>query len=183
VGGGASESCFLISFSSLPNLSSLAFPSVSHTFPLQAPISSTVHDFLSLLLTPPTSLAYQSSRSNGSSSSSNTPPPLPLIRTIVQLTPLVESRREKCHPYFPLEVGETWDVPSESEEKGQGVWVKLESKVEKDGARTSQLRVGQEGSKEGRIVTHLEYLGWRDHGALTLFLFGLSLFQLFLPQF
>ncbi|GAA5855511.1 hypothetical protein JCM8547_007864 [Rhodosporidiobolus lusitaniae] len=120
----------------------------------QAPIPSTVHDFLSLLLTPPTSLASQAISA----------PPLPLINLIVQLTPLVEGRREKCHPYFPSSSGETWDIPSAGQEAGQGVWVRLEKKEEKDGARTSELTVGKEGEAEGRKVTHVEYLGWRDHG-------------------
>ncbi|GAA5884602.1 hypothetical protein JCM6882_005317 [Rhodosporidiobolus microsporus] len=125
----------------------------------QAPIPSTVHDFLSLLLTPPNSLAYQSL-----SASSSAPPSLPPINLVVQLTPLVEGRREKCHTYFPPNIGETWDVPSASREAGQGVWVRLEGKEEKDGARTSELTVGKEGKAEGKKVIHLEYLGWRDHG-------------------
>ncbi|GAA6038887.1 hypothetical protein JCM8097_000554 [Rhodosporidiobolus ruineniae] len=120
----------------------------------QAPIEETVHDFLSLLLTPPTSAAYQASSA----------PPLPQINLVVQLTPLVEGRRQKCHPYFPAEVGETWDLPSASGKAGQGVWVRLDGKEEKDGARTSELRVGKEGDGQGKRVVHVEYLGWRDHG-------------------
>ncbi|GAA6002232.1 hypothetical protein JCM10207_003138 [Rhodosporidiobolus poonsookiae] len=127
----------------------------------QAPIPSTVHDFLSLLLTPPTSLAH---KALSSSASSSAPSSLPLIQTIVQLTPLVEGSRAKCHPYFPPNIGERWDLPSASKEAGQGVWVRLDSKAEKDGARTSELRVGKEGDEEGRRIVHLEYLGWRDHG-------------------
>ncbi|GAA5821274.1 hypothetical protein JCM11251_004547 [Rhodosporidiobolus azoricus] len=126
----------------------------------QAPIPSTVHDFLSLLLTPPSSLAYQTL----STVSPTTSPSLPLINLIVQLTPLVEGRREKCHPYFPPEVGQKWDVPSASKELGQGVWVRLEKQEEKEGARTSELTVGQEGETQGKKVVHVEYLGWRDHG-------------------
>jgi len=116
-----------------------------------------VHDFLSLLLSPPTSLLHKAS---------STPlEPLPLINLVVQLTPLVEGRRQKCHPYFPSNVGETAQLASESGERGQGVWVRLDSKEERDGARTSKLRVGREGDAEGRRVVHVEYLGWRDHGA------------------
>ncbi|BGP14591.1 hypothetical protein JCM10213_001939 [Rhodosporidiobolus nylandii] len=128
----------------------------------QAPIKSTVHDFLSLLLAPPTSQAYQALSTTSASSSA--PPSLPMVNLVVQLTPLVEGRRQKCEPYFPAEVGEEWEIPSASNEEGQGVWVRLEKKEEKDGARTSELVVGREGEKEGRKVVHLEYLGWRDHG-------------------
>ncbi|GAA6004780.1 tyrosine-protein phosphatase [Rhodotorula paludigena] len=130
----------------------------------QAPIPDTVHDFLSLLLTPPTSLAYQSSASSAAPAAAGQPRALPLVNLIVQLTPLVEGRRQKCHPYFPSAVGQTWDLPSASGERGQGVWVRLERKDERDGARTSELRVGREGDSEGRKVLHVEYLGWRDHG-------------------
>ncbi|GAA5892856.1 hypothetical protein JCM5296_006024 [Sporobolomyces johnsonii] len=123
----------------------------------QAPIPTTVHDFLSLLLASPTSHAFQSS-------TSPSPPALPLVSLIVQLTPLVEGRREKCHPYFPSEPGEEWELPSSTERQGEGVWIRLESKDERDGARTSELSVGKEGGETGRRVTHVEYLGWRDHG-------------------
>ncbi|TNY22800.1 protein-tyrosine phosphatase-like protein [Rhodotorula diobovata] len=120
----------------------------------QAPIPHTVHDFLSLLLSPPSSPAYQETGAG----------PLPLVNLVVQLTPLVEGRRQKCHPYFPATVGETARVPSEGGERGQGVWVRLERKEESEGARTSELRVGREGDELGRRVVHVEYLGWRDHG-------------------
>ncbi|BGO90154.1 hypothetical protein NBRC10512_002547 [Rhodotorula toruloides] len=122
----------------------------------QAPIPQTLHDFLSLLLTPPSSLAHQSL----------SPPAteLPLINLIVQLTPLVEGRRQKCHAYFPANVGETARIPSASGEEGEGVWIRLEEKRESEGARESLLGVGKEGDEQGRKVVHLEYLGWRDHG-------------------
>ncbi|CEQ41844.1 SPOSA6832_03595 [Sporobolomyces salmonicolor] len=123
----------------------------------QAPIPTTVHDFLSLLLAYPTSHAF-------GSSTSPCPPALPLVSLIVQLTPLVEGRREKCHPYFPSEPGEEWELPSGTERPGEGIWIRLESKDERDGARTSELSVGREGDEAGRRVTHVEYLGWRDHG-------------------
>ncbi|BGP30646.1 hypothetical protein JCM10296v2_002403 [Rhodotorula toruloides] len=120
----------------------------------QAPIPPTVHDFLSLLLTPPSSLAHQSLSA----------PKLPPINLIVQLTPLVEGRRQKCHPYFPANVGETARIASASGEEGEGVWVRLEEKRESEGARESLVRVGKEGDEQGRRVAHLEYLEWRDHG-------------------
>lgn len=127
----------------------------------QAPIASTVYDFLSLLLNPP--------------SSPSCPTPLPPIHLVVQLTPLVEGRRAKCHPYFPDREGETATVSPPSAGKGAApsLWVRLEKKEEREGARESVLRVGREGDHEGRRVVHLEYLGWRDHGtqsfATTLF--------------
>ncbi|GAA5863837.1 hypothetical protein JCM3774_001173 [Rhodotorula dairenensis] len=116
----------------------------------QAPIASTVHDFLSLLLTRPCSPACAIR--------------LPPVNLVVQLTPLVEGRRAKCHPYFPDRVGETAAVPSPGDGTTPALWVRLEKKEERDGARESILRVGREGEQEGRRVVHLEYLGWRDHG-------------------
>ncbi|POY76783.1 hypothetical protein BMF94_0032 [Rhodotorula taiwanensis] len=117
----------------------------------QAPIASTIHDFLSLLLHPPSSPSCSRA--------------LPPIQLVVQLTPLVEGRRSKCHPYFPDQVGDTALVqPSSSSTQERGIWIRLESKEEKDGARESKLRLGYEGDERGRQVTHLEYLGWRDHG-------------------
>lgn len=115
-----------------------------------------------MLLTPPVSL--ESTRRKDFS-------PLPLIKTIVQLTPLVEQRRQKCQPYFPNTIGETWFLRSDrhdEEEDGPGdVWVRLESKIDReDGSRESELRVGRRGQEqeEGHRVTHLEYRGWNDHG-------------------
>lgn len=104
----------------------------------QAPVPSTLHAFLSLLLVSPTSPA------------STTPLPPPSL--IIQLTPLVEGSRQKCHPYFPHAVGETLGVPGPRGEKG--VWVRLVGKEKKDGRRTSQLLVGWDGEPLGRQVTH-----------------------------
>ncbi|KDE02875.1 hypothetical protein MVLG_06594 [Microbotryum lychnidis-dioicae p1A1 Lamole] len=127
----------------------------------QAPIQNTLHAFISMLLTPPISLE----------STRNAVPPLPRMKTIVQLTPLVEQRRQKCHPYFPNTIGETWFIqPDEAENEGEGpedVSVRLEGKIDRaDGSRESALRVGRRGQKEeeGHLVTHLEYRGWSDHG-------------------
>ena len=123
----------------------------------QAPIASTVYDFLSLLLTPP--------------SSPSCPTPLPPINLVVQLTPLVEGRRAKCHPYFPDREGKTATVsPSAGKGAASPLWIRLEKKEEREGARESVLRVGRQGDQEGRRVVHLEYLGWRDHGTLPLLL-------------
>ncbi|GAA5976219.1 hypothetical protein JCM10908_005420 [Rhodotorula pacifica] len=116
----------------------------------QAPIASTVYDFLSLLLTPPTSPACAI--------------PLPPISLVVQLTPLVEGRRAKCHPYFPDHEGETATVSSPGGHSASNVWIRLEKKEEREGARESLLYVGREGDQQGRRIVHLEYLGWRDHG-------------------
>ncbi|GAA6058624.1 hypothetical protein JCM10212_004035 [Sporobolomyces blumeae] len=135
----------------------------------QGPTSSTISAFLSLLLFPPTSLALE--ERSGSSTSRQ----LPLVDLIVQLTPLVEQNREKCSRYFPADVGDEWifndDDDDDHDDDGvtrsndrRGVWVRLEGKEEADGARTSRLRVGHEGDETGRAVTHVEYLGWRDHG-------------------
>ncbi len=114
-----------------------------------------MYDFLSLLLAPP--------------SSPSCPTPLPPVNLVVQLTPLVEGRRAKCHPYFPDREGETATVsPSTGKGTAPPLWVRLEKKEEREGARESVLRVGRQGDREGRRIVHLEYLGWRDHGTLTL---------------
>ncbi|SCV74156.1 BQ2448_6588 [Microbotryum intermedium] len=128
----------------------------------QAPIQNTLHAFISMLLTPPVSLE----------STRNATAPLPRIKTIVQLTPLIEQRRQKCHPYFPNKIGETWFLnPDGDQNEGEGpddVWVRLDSKVKRqDGSRESELRVGRRGQRqaEGHRVRHLEYRGWSDHGS------------------
>ncbi|GAA6055465.1 hypothetical protein JCM3770_002841 [Rhodotorula araucariae] len=122
----------------------------------QAPVAHTVHDFLSLLLAPPSSFAYRHSAPAA--------PPLPLINLVVQLTPLVEGRRQKCHPYFASAVGERVCLLNPTAEPGQGVWVRLDKQEARDGARTSELHIGREDDPHGRRVVHVEYLGWRDHG-------------------
>ncbi|KAL8286960.1 hypothetical protein RQP46_003966 [Phenoliferia psychrophenolica] len=117
----------------------------------QGPINSTVHAFLSLLLSAPTSPLHPS-------------PDLPLIQLIIQLTPLVEQRREKCHAYFPRNQGETWAVAPAPESHAPALWVRLDAKEESEGRRVSRVSLGWEGDSNGRVVTHVEYLGWGDHG-------------------
>jgi protein-tyrosine phosphatase len=122
---------------------------------VQAPIASTLNAFISLLLSPPTSATHAAGNNAE----------LPLINLLVQLTPLVEQGRQKCHPYFPKEVGQTWELPS-AEVEGESVWVRLDEKVAGDGIRTSKLTVGKGGDEQGRKVVHIEYRGWGDHGEL-----------------
>ncbi|KAI5476317.1 hypothetical protein MNV49_007888 [Pseudohyphozyma bogoriensis] len=118
----------------------------------QAPIASTIHTFLSLLLHAPRSPSH--------------PEPLPLVSVILQLTPLKEQRRDKCHPYFPEDVGDSWTVPPKNVNTAKkGITVKLVSKEtnRREQKRVSVLEVGWEG-EEARQVTHVEYLAWGDHG-------------------
>ena len=67
------------------------------TIATQAPLPSTTHEFLSIIagihspLIPPGEPSAKSTR----------------VRTIVQLTPYFESGRQKAHPYFPFERGES----------------------------------------------------------------------------
>lgn len=128
----------------------------------KAPIESTLHAFLSLLLSPPTSAEHPSAD-------------LPLVNLIVQLTPLVEQGRSKCHPYFPRTVGETLRFSSAT--SGE-VWVRLDEKVEGDGIRTSQFTVGKGADVTGRQVTHVEYRGWGDHGECKIQRRGATLISL-----
>lgn len=127
----------------------------------QAPLEDTIHAFLSLLLSPPSSSAY----------TSNSPTPLPLISIIVQLTSLIESGRVKCEKYFPNSISE------EAEYTGIGnqlpIKVKLLSKSVENGIRISKLQLTQ-SNQPIRIITHFEYLGWGDHGKLFCFVLSLT---------
>lgn len=119
---------------------------------LQGPTNSTLHAFLSLLLSPPTSSLHPT-------------PDLPLIALIVQLTPLVEQRREKCSAYFPRIQGETWEVKPALDSTARSLWVRLDSKDESEARRVSRISLGWAGDAVERQVTHVEYLHWGDHGA------------------
>lgn len=121
----------------------------------QGPTSSTLHAFLSLLLSPPTSSVHPT-------------PDLPLVALVVQLTPLVEQRRDKCAAYFPRTRGETWDIAPAPDSPARALWVRLEGKDENEARRVSRVRLGWAGDELGREVTHVEYLHWGDHGTYPL---------------
>jgi protein-tyrosine phosphatase len=91
-------------------------------------------------------------------------PSLPLVNLIVQLTPLREQKRDKCHPYFPPSTGETWKIPS-TLPGGKAIEITLEDKkLEREkNQRISKLSVRWQGEPK-REITHIEYLGWGDHG-------------------
>lgn len=120
----------------------------------QAPVPDTRHAFLSTLLTPPTSPAHAASGE----------PPLAPPSLLLQLTPLVEKGHQKAHPYFLEEVGRRAAIGPVEGVTARGVWVRLEGKTREVGYRRSELTVGWEGEEEGRRVTHVEYMGWSDHG-------------------
>jgi len=140
----------------------------------------TVPSFLSLLTNAPTSPALQSSSSSSSRSS------LPLINLIVQLTPLSEGGREKCHPYYPPpcseEGEESWSFDSQTRRERfdggkQGIKVtRLEKSLDHDDQEDERRRwLRIENIDRTRTVMHVEYLGWRDHGESFLsYIYSLS---------
>ena len=72
----------------------------------QAPLPTTAHTFLSLLLQPLT-------RPPQSLDPSTSTSPTCRIRTVVQLTQNVENGRQKAYAYFPYVDGQAWIVPSD----------------------------------------------------------------------
>ncbi|XP_022704659.1 tyrosine-protein phosphatase non-receptor type 13-like isoform X1 [Varroa jacobsoni] len=78
---------------------------------------------------------------------------------IVMLTPLQEGNTPKCHKYWPdqdtpLRVNclRGWDVWQTGKTQGSA-WI------------TRQFRLRCEASNEERLVKHLQYTTWPDHGA------------------
>ncbi|KAK4051808.1 hypothetical protein OIV83_002513 [Microbotryomycetes sp. JL201] len=87
---------------------------------------------------------------------------------IVQLTPLVENGRRKADPYFPAQPGQTARIDS-SESELRPWFIRLDDKQERDGVRTSRLSLATsvdslDDDSNTKKLTHVEYLGWGDHG-------------------
>lgn len=146
----------------------------------QAPLPTTIHTFLSLLLqpvsNPPKNL---------------TPPPVEAaatsygtsrIRTVVQLTKNVEGSRTKAHAYFPNEVGQSLIIqPPGPGSPTPALKVTLLQSQEHSDAQCIQSTVAitpvedfrpssiyedaavEQGDKRF-IFQHLLYTAWPDHG-------------------
>jgi protein-tyrosine phosphatase len=126
----------------------------------QAPLPTTAHEFLSLIagthtpLGPPDEPALRFAR----------------VRTVVQLTRNLESGRQKAHPYFPHERGESWVVRPAQEASGlppfKVTLVRTET-IESAQCVASTVSVAPIVAGVARpAVTfhHMLYGAWPDHG-------------------
>ncbi|KAJ3575231.1 hypothetical protein NP233_g1223 [Leucocoprinus birnbaumii] len=160
----------------------------------QAPLPTTAHTFLSLIMQPipdPTKniLSPSNSQHDNSAKSHDTT----RIRTVVQLTRNLEGDRIKAHSYFPTEVGKSVVIPPEPELSAPALKVTLLHITDHEEAQClqstvaispvkfnstdqttrsqemngdeSEGRYGAEEDQENRVVfQHLMYTAWPDHG-------------------
>ncbi|KAG8812166.1 hypothetical protein FRC17_002164 [Serendipita sp. 399] len=138
------------------------------TVATQAPLNRTVHTFLSMFLLP---LSPPQSSASGVASET---PSANRLRTIVQLTPNVEGQAQKAFRYFPNDIGEELVWPPPPGIQSPSIKVKLaqvkfpEEETDEPSWVHSALEVSYEGSQEPpRLIRHLHYLGWPDHGIPT----------------
>ena len=133
----------------------------------QAPLPTTAHTFLSILLQtdirPPKSLCIDNAD-------------LGRVRTVVQLTLSQEDGRIKAHSYFPDEIGQTDIVlPSSSDGPITPLKITLVDRDIIENARCirSLLHVSYYDPRQSRtdgrsddgvIFQHLLYTAWPDHG-------------------
>jgi len=130
------------------------------TIATQAPLPHTVHEFLSLIagihspFGPLEEPALRFAR----------------VRTVVQLTRNVESGRQKAHPYFPHEPGDSWVIsPPESASGLPLLRVTLVKSETIESAQcvestVSVVPVVTGVSRPPLIFHHLSYTAWPDHG-------------------
>ncbi|KAJ7155924.1 protein-tyrosine phosphatase-like protein [Mycena crocata] len=122
----------------------------------QAPLPSTTHAFLSLIRQPIALLSAQS------------PPLQPTrVRTVVQLTRLVEGSRRKAHPYFPSDVGQTVVHASETGIAREAIRVTLIESVDiaEACAVKSTVSISLLADPENSVTfQHLLYTAWPDQG-------------------
>ena len=130
------------------------------TISTQAPLPSTAHEFLSLIagihspLSPPEEPTLSFAR----------------VRTAVQLARNVESGRQKAHPYFPNDPGESSVIrpsPGMSELPPLRVTLVKREVVESAQCVTSTVSVTPivaGVSSPSVIFHHLMYGAWPDHG-------------------
>lgn len=121
----------------------------------QAPLPHTAHTFLSLIRQPITLPTTQS-----------TPPRPTRVRTVVQLTLLVEGGRRKAHSYFPTVVGRSV-VHSEAGYAGPALRATLLESVDIAAASCtkSTISISLVGDERNAVTFHhLLYTAWPDHG-------------------
>ena len=133
----------------------------------QAPLPETVHAFLSIILQPtfhpPTELHPRTKALQPADSSR--------VRTVVQLTQIMENGMRKAHIYFPAKEGESMTFEPEEGFKAPSYKVTLVSSTEVQDAHcvrstVSVQPVTKSGEDAGELVTftHLLFSDWPDHG-------------------
>lgn len=130
------------------------------TIATQAPIPNTTHEFLSILagihspLVPPGEFSSKFTR----------------VRTIAQLTPYFESGRQKAHPYFPFEPGESRVIHpvKEASELPPLKLTLIKAEVIENAkcvvCTVSIAPVSAEGPMPAVMFRHLLYGAWPDNG-------------------
>jgi len=136
----------------------------------QAPLPTTSHAFLSVILQPisrpPTSIL--SSPSSPQMKTSR-------IRTVVQLTRNIESGRRKAHEYFPAVVGQSWVIISEpgcTATPIKATLLDIQTMEEAHCVQSTisivpvlpQAAAGERFTEEPIIFRHMLYDAWPDHG-------------------
>ncbi|KAK7005838.1 protein-tyrosine phosphatase-like protein [Favolaschia claudopus] len=127
----------------------------------QAPLPASAHSFLSLIRQP------ISLPASASSTVPNSAPQSTRVRTVVQLTMLVEGGRTKAHSYFPAVVGQSdvhYPEPSCSE---AALRATLLEQVELPDACCikSKVSISLMGDDDHHVTfQHLLYTAWPDHG-------------------
>jgi len=121
----------------------------------QAPLPATAHAFLSLIrqhiIVPVSTSPSRSTR----------------IRTVVQLTRLVEGGRIKAHDYFPGDVGQSFVHDPEAGYPGASLRVTLVESIDIAEACCvrSTVSVSLEGDQQNAITfQYLLYTAWPDQG-------------------
>jgi protein-tyrosine phosphatase len=127
----------------------------------QAPLPVSGHAFLSLIRQPIT-LPVSTTQSTLSH------PPRPTrVRTVVQLTRLVEGGRRKAHSYFPTTVGQSVVHTPEAGFSGAALRATLVESVDIADACCikSTVSISVEGDQENPVTfQHLLYTAWPDQG-------------------
>jgi len=130
------------------------------TIATQAPLPSTTHEFLSIIagihspLIPPGEPSSKFTR----------------VRTVVQLTPYFEAGRQKAHPYFPFERGESGVIHPANETsevppfKLTLVKVEVIESANCVACTVSIAPISAEGAKSAVLFRHLLYGAWPDNG-------------------
>lgn len=133
------------------------------TIATQAPLPSTTYEFLGIIagispLIPPGELSSKFTR----------------VRTVVQLTPYFESGRQKAHPYFPFEPGESRVIhPFEDSSELPPLKLTLVKVEIIESANCAvctvciapiSAEVQGPPTKPAVVFRHLLYGAWPDHG-------------------
>ncbi|KAF8918852.1 protein-tyrosine phosphatase-like protein, partial [Mucidula mucida] len=120
----------------------------------QAPLPSTSHAFLSLLLNPV--LTPANSRTSH-------------VRTVVQLTRHIESGITKAHPYFPSTIGDTMILDPETDCELPPLEATLDNAeyIKSASCLISTVSIRSAGNEKPYTFKHILYDAWPDHGVPT----------------